>query len=234
MGSATMPSRSGASVVRSEIPGGDARLEDERARCPRRSSPSCTRRRVREAAKRRDPTATDDAGGDRLRDDDRGERLGHPVLRADRDRDEPERHRERLAARPGGRSGRAGGAPSWRRSRAPGRAAAARGEQRRGEPVRRRTASRPPGRARASEPGRQRAAEELERERLPEESPKPAPVLRRDVAEAVLRQRLLDGEVEQRLEEAGGCEGRREDAEVLDAELACGDDGAEDAERAAA
>ena len=54
---------------------------------------------------------------------------------------------------------------------------------------------------REQDEGRQSAADELDEERLPEEAPKTAPVPGGDVAEAVLRQRLLHREVEERLEE---------------------------------
>ncbi len=53
----------------------------------------------------------------------------------------------------------------------------------------------------------------------------------RDVAEPVLRERLLDGEVEQRLEEADRDERRREDAELVQPEDAGGDDRADDSAR---
>ena len=78
---------------------------------------------------------------------------------------------------------------------------------------------------------RECTAGELQQERLPEEPPQPAPVAGGDVAEAVLRQRLLDGEVEEDLEEADGGECRREDAELLETEDARRDDRAEDPER---
>ena len=71
---------------------------------------------------------------------------------------------------------------------------------------------------------RESAADELEQEHLPEEPPQPAPVLRGDVAEAVLRQRLLDGEVEEHLEEADRRERGREHAELRKAEDARRDD----------
>ena len=53
------------------------------------------------------------------------------------------------------------------------------------------------------EPGED-AAGELELERAAEEPAQPAPLLCRRVAEAVLRQRVLDRQVEQRLEESRG------------------------------
>ena len=78
--------------------------------------------------------------------------------------------------------------------------------------------------------GRERASEELEYEHLPEEPPQPAPILARDVAEPVLRQRLLDGQVEQHLEEADGRHRGREHAERREPEDARRNDRPEDAE----
>ena len=53
-------------------------------------------------------------------------------------------------------------------------------------------------RERDDEQRRERSAGDLEQQRLAEEAPQTPPVLARDVAEAVLRERLLDREVEQR------------------------------------
>ena len=78
--------------------------------------------------------------------------------------------------------------------------------------------------------GRERAADELQLERAPEEAMEPSPVLRRDVAEAELREALLDGQVEERLGEADDRHHRREAAEVLETEDPRGRDRAEDAE----
>src|ERR671925_557796 len=58
------------------------------------------------------------------------------------------------------------------------------------------------------------AADEFEPEHLPEEAAQAPPVLVRHVAEAVLRERLLDGEVEEDLEEANRGEGGRVDTEL--------------------
>jgi hypothetical protein len=57
-----------------------------------------------------------------------------------------------------------------------------------------------------------------------------APLLARDVAEAELREALLDGEVEERLGEADDRHHRREAAEVLETEDPSRRDRAEDAE----
>ena len=59
---------------------------------------------------------------------------------------------------------------------------------------------------------------------------KPSPVLAGDVAEAVLRERLLDGEVEEDLEEPHDDERRGEHAELVGPEDACRDDRPGDAE----
>ena len=74
------------------------------------------------------------------------------------------------------------------------------------------------------------AAGGLELERAHEEPAELSPLLVDDVAEAELRQRLLDGEIEQHLEEADGRERRDVEAEVLEPEDAGRDDGAEDPE----
>ena len=79
------------------------------------------------------------------------------------------------------------------------------------------------------EPG-QRAPEQLQPERRAEEPAQAPPLLRRGVAEAVLRQRLLDGQVEQDLEEPRRDEDGREEAEVLDRERSCRHDRAEHSE----
>ena len=62
------------------------------------------------------------------------------------------------------------------------------------------------------------AADDLEQQRLPKEAAQTAPVLARDVAEAVLRERLLHREVEQRLEEAHDDERGHEHAELVEPE----------------
>ena len=76
----------------------------------------------------------------------------------------------------------------------------------------------------------ERAADELELERAPEEAVQLPPVLGGDVAEAELREALLDGEVEERLREADDRHHRREAPEVREAEHPGGGDRAEDAE----
>ncbi len=76
---------------------------------------------------------------------------------------------------------------------------------------------------------REEPAHDLEEEGLAEETSQPAPVFARDVPEPVLRQRLLDGEVEQYLEEAHDGERRGEHAEVVEPEDPGGDDRPEDA-----
>ena len=58
-----------------------------------------------------------------------------------------------------------------------------------------------------------------------------APVLAHGVAEAVLDECLLDGEVGEELEEAGGRQDDRQPAERGDPQLANGDDGAEETEQ---
>ena len=58
-----------------------------------------------------------------------------------------------------------------------------------------------------------------------------APVLAHGVAEAVLDDRLLDGEVGEELEEAGGRQDDRQTSERGDPQLANGDDGAEEPEQ---
>ena len=72
----------------------------------------------------------------------------------------------------------------------------------------------------------ERSAGELQLERTPEEPAEPAPVLGDHVAEAVLRQRVLDRQVQQRLEESRRGEHRREEPELDEAEPASRDDGA--------
>ena len=139
--------------------------------------------------------------------------------------------RARPGRRRGGRSGCAGAASWRRRSRPTARAAAA---QPRGAPRRRRTrrrSRRRRGRAQRAMPVASSASDHLEQEHLPEEAAQPAPVLRRDVAEPVLRERLLDRQVEQRLEEAHRRESGREDAELLEPERARSNDRAQDPER---
>ena len=76
---------------------------------------------------------------------------------------------------------------------------------------------------------RERPSHDLQQQRLAEEAAQTAPVLARDVAEAVLRERLLHREVEQDLEEAHDDERRREHAEVVASEDPCCDDRPDDA-----
>ena len=76
---------------------------------------------------------------------------------------------------------------------------------------------------------RERASHDLQQQRLAEEAAQTPPVLARDVAEAVLRERLLHREVEQDLEEAHDDERRRENAEVFASEDPRGDDRPDDA-----
>ena len=76
---------------------------------------------------------------------------------------------------------------------------------------------------------RERASDDLEQQRLAEEAAQTAPVLARDVAEAVLRERLLHREVEQDLEEADDHERGRENAEVFASEDPRCDDRPDDA-----
>ncbi len=64
------------------------------------------------------------------------------------------------------------------------------------------------------EPAEHRAGE-LEPERAAEEAPQQAPLRPRDEAEAVLHERLLDGQVEERLEESRRVDDGREVAELL-------------------
>ena len=65
------------------------------------------------------------------------------------------------------------------------------------------------------EPGRERAADELECNRAGEEPTQASPVLAGDVAEAELDQSLLDGQVEQALEEGGRGQHQRVEPERL-------------------
>ncbi len=76
---------------------------------------------------------------------------------------------------------------------------------------------------------RESAAGELQNEHLPEQPSQTAPIVGRDVAEPVLRERLLDGQVEQHLEEADRRHRGGEDAELGKAEDPGGDDRPEDA-----
>ena len=72
---------------------------------------------------------------------------------------------------------------------------------------------------------------ELEPECAREETPQPAPVLARDIAEAVLDERFFDGEVEERLEESRREHDGGEIAEVsCRVQLSGRDDGPEEAE----
>ena len=80
------------------------------------------------------------------------------------------------------------------------------------------------GREGDDEKRREHASHDLEQQRLPEEATQTPPVLARDVPEAVLRERLLHGEVEERLEEAHDDERRHEHAEVVEPEDARRDD----------
>ena len=77
---------------------------------------------------------------------------------------------------------------------------------------------------------REQPARELDLERSPEERAQLPPRSRLGVAEAVLGQRLLDGEVEQHLEEPGSDERRREDAELDERERVRRDDRGDDPE----
>ena len=78
---------------------------------------------------------------------------------------------------------------------------------------------------------RKDASDDLDQQRLTEEATQAAPVLARDVPEAVLRERLLDSEVEKHLEEPDDDECRHEYAEVVEPEDARRDDRPRDAAR---
>jgi hypothetical protein len=77
---------------------------------------------------------------------------------------------------------------------------------------------------------REHGAGELEQQRAAEEPSQPSPVLPGRVAEAVLDQRLLDGEIEQRLEEARRGDHEGVEAERRRRESVRGHDGGEEAE----
>ena len=68
------------------------------------------------------------------------------------------------------------------------------------------------GRESDEEHRRDEAARELQQDRLPKKPPEPSPLLTGDVAKAELRQRLLDRQVEERLEEPHRDERCREHA----------------------
>ena len=87
------------------------------------------------------------------------------------------------------------------------------------------------GREGDDEQRREHAADDLEQQRLPEEATQAPPVLAGDVPEAVLRERLLHREVEERLEEAHDDECGHEHAEVVEPEHARRDDRPGDAAR---
>ena len=92
-------------------------------------------------------------------------------------------------------------------------------EQRHGDARRRRRSPSASGASATSASPASTPPTQLERERELEQAPQPAPVARAvDVAEAVLDERLLDREVEQRLEEPGRGDHDREAAEVVEAE----------------
>ena len=74
------------------------------------------------------------------------------------------------------------------------------------------------------------AARRLQLQRPHEEPAELPPLLADDVAEAELRQRLLDGEIEQHLEEPDHDDRGRVEAEVLETEHARGHDGAQNSE----
>ena len=185
---------------------------------------------MREPAERDEADEHGERRGDRLGDDDGDERRIDAVTGSDRDRDEAQGARAGLvdaAEVVAAVEQECRGADLLRglhereqRRREQGGADAVRVE----DPVRE-------GHEGEEDHRRQRSADELEDEHLPEEAPEAPPVLRRDIAEAVLRQRLLDGEVEQRLEEPDCREHRREDAEPVQPEHAGRDDRAEESER---
>ena len=139
----------------------------------------------------------------------------------------------RLVQRRGSRSGRAAAWRSWRRSRATARAAA---------PAAIRNGTVRPlvpkiavgdRRERQHRHRREHAADQLQLECAAEEPAQAAPLPCARVTEAVLRQRLLHGQVEQRLEEPCGRQHGRVEAELVQGERSRRDDRRQDAERQA-
>jgi hypothetical protein len=183
-----------------------------------------------DAAERDPPGCADGSRGDDLGEHDGRDRLGDAPARSDRDGREAKRHRD-------GEKERANVVAAAQDQRGAGQAFRRLCEwKQRSEQQRRRKPARVEerlggGRERDErEPGEDGAAR-LEGERAPEQAVQPPPVLRGRVAEAVLRDRVLDGQVEQRLEEARGRHDEREEAEVADAENPGRDDRREEPEQ---
>jgi hypothetical protein len=183
----------------------------------------------REAPERDPPGGADGHGRDDLRDHDRDHRLRQSVLRADRDRRQPQPHRD-------GKEDRAHVISPVEhecgRRQALGRLGEReqRGdEQGPGEPVR---AEQGVGERRhrgEGEPG-QHGPERLHAERAREQPPQSPPVLVRRVPEAVLRHGLFHRQVEERLEEPRPGHHDREQAELAQPQDARRDDRAEEPE----
>ena len=229
VGPATMPRISGTSVVRSEMTPVATLDWSTNDRMPGTSSASSREAPAESAGARPTPTTGDRDRGDRLRDHDRDQRLGHAERRGDHDGQQAEPARPGLVDAPQvvaaveeerrRRNVLRGLDEREQRRHEEGLLDALRAEELVGE-----------RRERDEDHRRERSAGDLEAEHLAEEPPEPAPVLRGDVAKPVLRERLLDREVEKRLEEADRREGGREDAEVVEPEDARGDDRPGDAE----
>ena len=167
----------------------------------------------REAPKGREPHRGDRDRRDRLSDDHRGERRGDSVRSPDRDRGEAQCHGERLVGAPQvvatteqeRRRADVLGRLHQREERAheDGHCEILGAEERvgdRGEEHERERSEHPAG--------------ELDLQRPDEEPAQLPPLLVDDVAKPELRQRLLDGEVEQRLEEPHRDERGREHAVI--------------------
>ena len=207
----------------------DARLGDEREQLAAVRAERAWRR-AREAPEGGVAGRARDRGRGDLADAERRERCGDADRRADEDRDQPDPHRrrEQPAAQVVAPAQEERARADVLRRRDQGQRGG-RGH-RPGEilPAEQRVGDR---REREQDDGRERAADELDLERPPEEPVEPSPVLRRDVAEAELREALLDRQVEQRLGEPDDGHHGREAAEILEAENPRRGDRSEDAER---
>ncbi len=180
---------------------------------------------LREAAEGEPAGHADRGGGDELGDQDARDRPGEAVMRADRDRREPQGHRPR-------EEGRANVVTASEKKR------------RRGQPLERVPERNPGGneeghgQPRGPERGEDQqtrascgGARELHPKPGCKEAPQPPPVFACDVPEAVLDECLLDREVEERLQERGREQDRREVPEVeLRMEHSRRNHGAEEAE----
>ena len=214
-----VPSRSGTIVPRSETTPVAMLDWTTKRTIPRRSSPSGSDRRLREPPEERQRGPSDHERGHSLAEHEPDDRLGHAVVRAHRDPGQPEalRDHEEPAADVVAAGQHEHGARERLRDQ---RDRQQRRDQHRHEQVVAAEDRVGEGCEDQDHRGRDEAAERLQRQAASVQPAQAPPALGRLVAVAELDHRLLDGQVEQDLEEVRGDEDDGEEAEGVAAQLA--------------